>query len=291
MIKRLTARMTSGTRRIVAAVPGLAVLVAAARNYIHHRSGNQAGSMAFSVLLAMFPLLIVLSAAAAFIGHPGDAAELAERLLGYTPKVVADTLKPAVGQVLRQRNEGLLAVGILVTLWTASSGVQAIRTALNNAYGVERGLPFWKARIKVTVFTLLGVICALASFGSVVVVPTIWTLLHENVADPAEASLLLSAVRYALAFIVITLLYSLMYAWLPDLHQRMRTVLPGALLGALLWVGAAAILSYSWRTAGKLALVYGGFAGLVATLIFLYVSAFTLIFGAEINAVVRERGA
>ena len=64
-------------------------------------------------------------------------------------------------------------------------------------------------------------------------------------------------------------------------------MLPGALVGALLWLAAAATLSYTLRSAGKLALVYGGFAGLVATLVFLYVSAATLIFGAEINAVLR----
>jgi membrane protein len=66
-------------------------------------------------------------------------------------------------------------------------------------------------------------------------------------------------------------------------------VLPGALVGASMWLTAAAILSYTLRSAGKLALVYGGFAGLVATLVFLYVSAVTLIFGAEINAVLRNR--
>jgi membrane protein len=58
-----------------------------------------------------------------------------------------------------------------------------------------------------------------------------------------------------------------------------------------MWLGIAATLSYTRRSAGKLTLVYGGFAGIVATLVFLYVSAFTLIFGAEFNAAVRDRSA
>jgi membrane protein len=53
---------------------------------------------------------------------------------------------------------------------------------------------------------------------------------------------------------------------------------------------AATILSYALRTAGKLALLYGSFAGVVATLVFLYISATTLIFGAEINGVLRGAG-
>ncbi len=83
--------------------------------------------------------------------------------------------------------------------------------------------------------------------------------------------------------------YAILYGWLPDLRQRLRTVLPGALCGALLWLGAAAILSYTLRSAGKLQLVYGSFTGLVATLVFLYISAVTLIFGAEINGVLHQR--
>ena len=64
-------------------------------------------------------------------------------------------------------------------------------------------------------------------------------------------------------------------------------MLPGALVGAALWVAAAATLSYTLRSAGKLALLYGSFAGVVGMLVFLYISASTLIFGAEINGVLR----
>ena len=86
----------------------------------------------------------------------GDAAALAGQVVSYAPPVVQDALQPVVDQVLSQRNQALLAIGVLVTVWTASSGVQAIRTALNKAYGIERGLSFWKARIKVTLFTVVG---------------------------------------------------------------------------------------------------------------------------------------
>jgi membrane protein len=120
--------------------------------------------------------------------------------------------------------------------------------------------------------------------------PTIWALLRQNV-DQQDVAWMRSGVRHGLAFVVLSALYALMYAWLPDIRQRLRTVLPGAIVGALSWVGAASLLSYTLNSAGKLTLVYGGFAGIVATLVFLYVSAFTLIFGAEFNAAVRDRSA
>jgi membrane protein len=90
---------------------------------------------------------------------------------------------------------------------------------------------------------------------------------------------------------VLVFWYALFYGWLPDVRQRLRTVVPGAIAGAVLWLCAAAVLSYVLRSVGKLALVYGGFAGIVATLIFLYASAVTLIFGAEVNGVLMNGAA
>ncbi len=289
--KSRLARIGQRVRDTVLATPVLGVIVLAVRNYILHQSANQAGSLAFSSVLAMFPLLLLLSAAAGFMGQPGDAAALASRVVGYAPQLVRDALQPVVDQVLAQRNQALLAIGVVVTLWTASSGLQAVRSALNRAYGIERGLPFWKARIKVTLFTVIVGAGVLAAFSSVIIMPYLWKLLESNVGAGQETPWLRNSVRYGTAFVVLTVLYALLYGWLPDIRQQLRTVLPGAVLGAALWVGAAATLSYTLRTAGKLALVYGSFAGLVATLVFLYISATTLIFGAEVNAVIRDKAA
>ncbi len=269
--------------------PGLRVILLAIRNYILHQSANQAGSLAFSSVLAMFPLLILISAAAGFVGQPGDAAALAGRVMGYAPQVVRDALQPVIDQVLAQRNQTLLTVGILATLWTASSGMQAVRSALNRSYGIQRGLPFWKARIKVTLFTVIVGFGILAAFSSVIVMPYVWQLLQSNVGLGKDTLWLHNSVRYGSAFVALTVLYALLYGWLPDIRQRLYTVLPGALVGAALWVAAAATLSYTLRTVGKLALLYGSFAGVVATLVFLYISATTMIFGAEINGVLRDK--
>lgn len=269
-------------------MPGLRVFVLAVQNYIRHQSANQAGSMAFSAVLASCPLLLFLSATAGYIGQPGTAAELASQILSFTPPAVSDTLRPVVDEVLSQRNRALLTAGVLFTIWAASSGIQAIRTALNKAYGVDRGLPFWSARIKVIIFTVIGTAGTVLAFSSIVILPYVWLALDRAANVGADVAWVHDGVRYALAYVILTLLYAMMYGWLPDIRQRLLTVLPGALVGALLWLGAAALLSYTLHNLGKLVLVYGSFAGLVATLVFLYASAVTLVFGAEINGVLRN---
>ncbi|RZJ53453.1 MAG: YihY/virulence factor BrkB family protein, partial [Acidovorax sp.] len=202
--------MMQGLRRLGRAITGLpvvGVLILATRNYVLHQSANQAGSLAFSAVLAMFPLLLLLSAAAGFVGQPGDAAALAERILGYAPQLVRDVMQPVVQQVLAQRNEALLTVGLAVTLWTSSSGMQAVRSALNRSYGIDRGLPFWKARIKSTLFTVVVGSGLLLVFSSVIVMPRVWQFVVTNVAaDGEEVIWLYDSVRYGAAYLTLVVL-------------------------------------------------------------------------------------
>ncbi len=196
-------RLRAGLRLLRAGVPGLSVLLRAAGNYIRHQSANQAGSVAFSSVLAMFPLLLFLSAAAGFVGQPGAAAELASRVVEFAPPAVADALKPVIDQLLRERSPAWLTIGMFATVWAASSGAQAIRTALNKAYGVEQGLTFWQARIKVTLFTVIGTIGAVLVFSSVVILPYAWALLEKAAGLGADALWLRTGVRYGLALVVL----------------------------------------------------------------------------------------
>ena len=76
-------------------------MLLAVRNYILHQSANQAGSLAFSSAAGMFPLLILASAAAGYVGQPGDAAALADRVLGYAPQVVRDAMEPVIARCWR----------------------------------------------------------------------------------------------------------------------------------------------------------------------------------------------
>ena len=160
--------------------------------------------------------------------------------------------------------------------------------ALNRAYGVEQGLSFWKARIKVLFFTFIGTIATVLAFSTFVVMPYIWLLLDKTVGLYERNMWVWNGARYAVASIVLLALYAALYAWLPDVRQRVRTVLPGAVFGVALWLGAASLLSWSLRSAAELSPVYGSFAGVIATLIFFYISAVTIIFGAEVNGVLRR---
>jgi membrane protein len=279
-----------GVRAMLARISPLVVLWHAFWNYIIHQSPNNAGHVAFSAILALFPFLLFLSNASISLGEPGAAAELARLVLGYAPPAVAEALLPPIEQALDAGNRAALTIGLLGTLWAASSGAQAVRMALNRAYGVDEGLTFWKARIKVLWFTLIGTVAIVLAFSSVVVLPYLWQLLDATVGlDHERNNWVWTSARYAVAAVVLLMLYLACYAWLPDMRLYRRTIIPGALVGVALWLAFAALLSWTLRSAVQLTPIYGSFAGVVATLIFFYVSAATVIFGAEVNGVIQER--
>ncbi|MGC3987653.1 MAG: hypothetical protein QM777_24640 [Pseudorhodoferax sp.] len=65
--------------------------------------------------------------------------------------------------------------------------------------------------------------------------PYLWQLLQQQVGAGEETPWLRNSVRYGTAFVVLSGLYAIAYAWLPDTRQRVGTVLPGAVVGAALW--------------------------------------------------------
>jgi membrane protein len=201
---------------------------------------------------------------------------------------VAEALSRPVEEALDSANKMALSIGLLGTLWAASSGALAVRLALNRAYGVEQGLSFWKARIKVLWFTIVGTAAIVLAFSSVVILPYLWQALDATVGmNEPESGWIWIGARYGVAAFVLLLLYLACYAWLPDMHIYRRTVIPGAIVGVALWLGFAALLGWTLRSVGSLTPVYGSFAGVVATLVFFYVSAATIIFGAEVNGVIQ----
>jgi membrane protein len=274
--------------RAMARIPVVSILWPAFLNYIFHQSPNNAGHVAFSGVLAVFPFVLFLSSAAAFIGEPGTAAELARLLGTYAPPAVTEALLPAIEEALGHSNRVTLTVAFVGTLWAASSGAQALRMALNRAYEVEQGLNFVYARVKVLFFTLVGSFAIVIAFSSVVVMPYVWLAL-DHMVGIGEFPWTWNAARYGVASIVLFVLYVVLYTWLPDIRQSVRTVVPGAIVGVILWLIAAALLSWSLRSATNLTPIYGSFAGVIATLIFFYVGAATIILGAEVNGVLRHR--
>jgi membrane protein len=246
------------------------------------------GYIAFSAFLALFPFLIFLAALAGFLGTRETAQEIVDAMFRFLPTDVAETLAPAVREVIGARQGGLLTFGILATLWFSSNGIEALRTGLNRAYGVSEQRALWWLRLQSMAFVIGGGLIILFLSLAVILGPLVWRVLGPAVDQLLETSLVFGTARYAVATVLLLVSLLLLHRWLPNTRQAFTRILPGVCATTALWLIGAALFAWYVGHLADYAAFYGSLGGVAITLMFFYVTAIVFIFGAEINAVWRE---
>lgn len=185
--------------------------------------------------------------------------------------------------VLAQSQGRLVTVGGLLTLLFASNGVDALRLALTQAYHDEDRRPFWKQRLICLIFVLVGAALVLLVAFTGFALP-----IYLQLATRGEPGLLSTILTSEVLGNVLTMGFlvfavTAFHLWLPGRQHRLRRIWPGILLTVLLWFAAGATFSYDLSRFASYAATYAGLAGAMSALIFLYLMAAILIFGAEFN--------
>jgi membrane protein len=247
-----------------------------------------AGYIAFTAFLSLFPFLIFLAALAGFLGDRETADRFIEAMFEFMPDDVAETLAPAVGEVVGARHGGLLTFGILFTLWFASNGFEALRTGLNRAYGVSEQRAIWWLRLQSIAFVISGGLIILFLSLVVVLGPLVWRVLGPTVDQMLETRLVFGTARYVFAAVLLFGALIFLHRWLPNTRQALRRILPGVAATTVLWLLGASVFAWYVGHLTDYSVYYGSLGGVAITLMFFYVSAIIFIFGAEINAVWRE---
>ena len=244
-----------------------------------------AGYMAFAAFTSLFPFLLFLAALVSVLGTRETADQIVEGMFLFLPGDVARTLAPAVHEVMAGRRGGLLTFGVLATLWTASSGVEALRDALNRAYEAKDWQPIWWRRLQSMVVVVVGALILFVASLAVILGPVLWRLVEIFGRPSTEEELVWTIGRYAVGTVVLAAGLVTLHRWLPNHHLVTRAVLPGALLTLGLWLLGASLFSLYLGTVADYSGVYGSLGGVVITLFFFYLTAALFILGAEYNAV------
>ena len=247
-----------------------------------------AGHIAFMSLFSSFPFLIFLTTLAGELGQTEAVRDFIAMGLDVLPEEVSGAIRPAIEEVTSTRRTGLMTVSILTSLWATSSGIEALREALNKAYGVEETRPIWFCRLQSLAFTIIFSICIILVMLVLVIGPVLWSYIQPLLDVPWEWGWLYEALRYFVAVALLYLVVALLYRWLPSRHLPRREILPGAAVTVVLWVALASLFSLYLQNLGRFSVTYGSLGGIVITLMFFYVSALIFIFGAEINSARRR---
>lgn len=251
-----------------------------------------ASHIAMSLMLALFPFLLFILSVAMSFSQDVDIEELITVMLGAWPDQVAGPIERELRAVATQSTGGLMTVGALLTLFFASNGVEAVRAAMTRAYHDEDTRPVWKTRLIAFGFVLAGAVFVLAITALGVALPLYIHFFSD--AAPKMFGFLFSENMLNLV-LTLGLVFPAVFAChlvLPGGRHSFHQLWPGVVLTVALWAVAAKGFSYYVSHYAAYSAIYAGLAGAMSALIFLYLLAAILIFGAEFNgALIRQEKA
>jgi membrane protein len=252
-------------------------------NVVRNHTLQMAAALAYYLVLSLFPALILLSAVVAYLPVPdlfNQALALLARFLpadamGLVRRVLADVISPNKGT--------LLSLGILGTLWAASGGFAAMIEALNIAYDVRDDRPFWKTRPLAVGLAFLTGALLLIALSVMVVGPRFGQWLAGRVHLSGLFVLLWPFIHWTVAIGFTVLAVEALYFLAPNVKQRLRATLPGAVVSVGCWITLSYLLGLYFRHFGNFNKTYGTLGAAVALMIWLYWTGFALLVGAELN--------
>ncbi len=241
-----------------------------------------AAGVAFFALLALVPTLVALVSIYGLAADPSDVQQTTDDALSAAPQEVRDLVSAQLETVVDSSPSGLrlgVIVGLGVALWSASSGMAHLMGALTLAYDETDDRKFLRLRGLALTLTI-GAIVVLVASVSGMVAPN--ALDDSGAAGTAQA--VLRVLRWPVLALVAMVALSLLYRWAPDRDAaRFRWVSPGAVLATVVWLVASIGFSIYTSNFGDYNETYGALGAIVVVMLWLYLTAYVVILGAELN--------
>ncbi|HPD83602.1 MAG TPA: YihY/virulence factor BrkB family protein [Alphaproteobacteria bacterium] len=248
-----------------------------------------AGHISFTAFLSLFPFLIFLAALAGLLSSPEDVPRIIDLMFQFMPKEVAEAMAPAVHEVITAKPAGLLTFGFLGTLWAASSGVESLRIALNRAYKIQKKRPMWKRRLQSLIFIFIGALIIFFMSLMVLFGPIIWNIVAPILNFGIFQEIVFDISRYLSALFILIGALLILHRFLPHREQNTDVLMPGILFTSLLFMIGGTLFSAYIANFGNYSVTYGSLGSIVITLIFFYLTAILFIFGAYLNAEIKNK--
>jgi len=238
--------------------------------------------IAYSSLLAFFPAVVALVGLLDVI----NAYDSLQRFLDpVAPKAVTKLISSFKHDSGGRGSIVALVVGTAGAVWAASGAMGSIVSAVNKAYDRIETRPFWKQRIISIVLVVASAIVTVGMLLLIVVGGTIGDAIARHVHLGSAFTWVWNFVRWPLAFVVILLFYALIYYLAPNLEQRnWRWISPGSLVGGIMWLALSGLFALYTAFSSSYTKTYGTLAGGIVLLLWLNYSAWSILFGAELNS-------
>jgi len=242
-----------------------------------------AAALAYYFVLAIFPALILLSAVIAYVPVQNLFNQILGLLGSFVPPDSMQVVQTVLANVVTPNRGTLLSFGILGIVWTASGGFASAIEALNIAYEVEEGRPFWVTRPLAVGLTFMVGLLLLIALAVMIMGPHF----GERLAGRLRLSWLFVAawpyIHWVISFGFTVLAVEFVYFVAPNVKQRFWSTLPGAVLSVTSWVGLSYALGVYFRSFAHFNKTYGTIGAVIALMVWLYWNGFVMLVGAQLN--------
>jgi membrane protein len=257
------------------------------RAWAEHKADNMpiiGGGVAFFGFLAIFPGLIALISIYGLVASPETVTQEIEDLSTQLPDEAAQLIGEQLTSIAANSGRALtvgLVVSILAALWSASGGVGNLVTAVNIAYDEVETRNFLKLRGLSLGLTLGAVAFVIVAFGLLAVVPVVLDALPLGIVG----TILAHVVRWTLLLAMFAGSLAVVYRAAPDRDApRFRWVSLGAVVATVLWALVSVGFSLYVDNFGSYDKTYGTIAGVIVLMLWLYLTCYLVLLGAEINS-------
>lgn len=245
--------------------------------------------LAFFFLLSLFPLLIFMFTLLPYFNL--DQEQIFILIRDFAPESVALLIESTLGEILNNRNSGLLSIGALATVWSASKGMNALTKALNLSYNKEESRSFIVARGMSVVFTVMLIVVLVVALVLPVFGQQIGVLAFSYLGLEEGFLFWWNSLRFAIPPLIIFAVFTLIYWLVPNIKLRFISVLPGAAFAAVGWIVTSLGFSFYVGNYANYSGTYGSIGAIIVLMMWLYFSGIILMLGGQINAVTSERRA
>ena len=240
-------------------------------------------NLSYYFILSLFPMLIVALALTPYFKI--DQQFLLEKIQNFAPGDLGNYLFDMISEVLNNKNNTIITVGIVFTLWSASSGIYGIIIAFNNAFRVRDGRIWIVTKlisVVITALFLVGmfVVLALVVFGKQLT----YLLFHKFNLDEGFYNLW-SVLNYSFPILFTFIVFVFLYIMGPNLKLKAISILPGSMFATVSWTLVSRLFGYYIDHFSSYIKTYGTIGAFMAFIIWLYITGYILIIGAEINAI------
>ena len=249
-----------------------------------------AAALTYYGVLSIFPGVLVIVSLLGMLGEDGQKT-VTDTVADIAPSQIQDLLDQVLGQVKDPGTAGLAAIiGIVVALWSASGYIGAFMRASNAVYDVPEGRPVWKTLpIRLAVTAVIGLML-IASAVIVVFTGGLAEAAGKKIGLGEAAVTTWDIAKWPVLIVLVSLMFAILYWASPNAKTGgFRWVSPGGIFAVVLWLAASGAFVLYLANFADYNKTYGTLGGVIAFLVWLWISNIAILLGAELDAEL-ERG-